>query len=257
MVISVVDCGDRPRIRSEGHRTWGRTSYLAARVPRRLCRCDSFPRQTLPASFSPVRASTCTALPRLRRCSSRHWSIAPRSCATSASSTSTRRDPGHTWRPRWRATSGIAHCSSGRTPGPPSTKGAPTTSRSSCPTCRASSRAGALPLDVVFVNATPPDAHGFCSLGTSVEAMHAAIRAAKTVVVQLNRSMPRTLGDSFIHVDDIDLGGRGRRPAVRARQPGHRRPRGADRRARGRPRAGSGDAAAGDRRDPGSDGAWP
>ncbi|MFL5751005.1 MAG: 4-hydroxybutyrate CoA-transferase, partial [Chloroflexota bacterium] len=45
---------------------------------------------------------------------------------------------------------------------------------------------GALPLDVVFVNATPPDAHGFCSLGTSVEAMHAAIRAAKTVVVQLN-----------------------------------------------------------------------
>ena len=74
---------------------------------------------------------------------------------------------------------------------------------------------GALPLDAVFVNATPPDAHGFCSLGTSVEAMHAAIRAAKTVVVQLNRSMPRTLGDSFIHVDDIDLGGRGRRPAVR------------------------------------------
>jgi acyl-CoA hydrolase len=63
----------------------------------------------------------------------------------------------------------------------------------------------ALPLDVVLVNATPPDAHGFCSLGTSVEAMHAAIRVAKTVVVQLNRSMPRTLGESFIHVDDIDL----------------------------------------------------
>ncbi len=54
---------------------------------------------------------------------------------------------------------------------------------------------GALPLDVVFVNATPPDAHGFCSLGTSVEAMHAAIRAARTVVVQLNRAMPRTLGE--------------------------------------------------------------
>ena len=39
---------------------------------------------------------------------------------------------------------------------------------------------GALPLDAVFVNATPPDKHGFCSLGTSVEAMHAAIRAART-----------------------------------------------------------------------------
>ena len=64
---------------------------------------------------------------------------------------------------------------------------------------------GALPLDAVLVNATPPDSHGFCSLGTSVEAMHAAIRAAKTVIVQLNRSMPRTLGESFIHVDDIDL----------------------------------------------------
>jgi 4-hydroxybutyrate CoA-transferase len=64
---------------------------------------------------------------------------------------------------------------------------------------------GLLPLDAVFVNATPPDEHGFCSLGTSVEAMHAAIRAAKTVIVQLNKAMPRTLGDSFIHVDQIDL----------------------------------------------------
>jgi 4-hydroxybutyrate CoA-transferase len=63
----------------------------------------------------------------------------------------------------------------------------------------------ALPLDAVFVNATPPDRHGFCSLGTSVEAMHAAIRAATTVIVQFNRSMPRTLGDSFVHVSDIDL----------------------------------------------------
>src|SRR5580765_2968396 len=64
---------------------------------------------------------------------------------------------------------------------------------------------GALPLDAVLVNATPPDAHGFCSLGVSVAAMHAAIRAASTVIVQLNRAMPRTLGESFIHVDDVDL----------------------------------------------------
>ena len=63
---------------------------------------------------------------------------------------------------------------------------------------------GRLPLDAVFVNATPPDAHGFCSLGTSVEAMHAAIRAARTVIVQFNAAMPRTLGDSFIHVSQID-----------------------------------------------------
>ena len=64
---------------------------------------------------------------------------------------------------------------------------------------------GALPLDAVLVNATEPDSHGFCSLGTSVEAIHAAIRTARTVIVQFNRSMPRTLGESFIHVDDIDL----------------------------------------------------
>ncbi len=66
-------------------------------------------------------------------------------------------------------------------------------------------QSGMLPLDYAFVNVTPPDVHGFCSLGTSVEAMHAAIRAARTVIVQFNRSVPKTLGDSFIHVDDIDL----------------------------------------------------
>ncbi|MDP9483530.1 MAG: 4-hydroxybutyrate CoA-transferase, partial [Chloroflexota bacterium] len=77
----------------------------------------------------------------------------------------------------------------------------------------------ALPLDAVFVNATPPDDHGFCSLGTSVEAMHAAIRAARTVIVQFNRAMPRTLGDSFIHVNDIDL-------AVEVDQPPYPHPAG-------------------------------
>ena len=66
-------------------------------------------------------------------------------------------------------------------------------------------RSGTFPLDAVFVNATPPDAHGFCSLGVSVEAMHAAVDAAKTVIVQLNAAMPRTLGESFIHVSQIDL----------------------------------------------------
>ena len=66
-------------------------------------------------------------------------------------------------------------------------------------------RAGVLPLDAVFANVTPPDRHGYCSLGTSVEAMHAAIETATTVIAQLNASMPRTLGESFIHVSEIDL----------------------------------------------------
>ena len=64
---------------------------------------------------------------------------------------------------------------------------------------------GALPLDAVFINVSPPDAHGFCSLGVSVEAMHAAIHSAKSVIAQLNPSMPRTLGESFVHVSQIDL----------------------------------------------------
>ena len=64
---------------------------------------------------------------------------------------------------------------------------------------------GLLPLDAVLINVSPPDGHGYCSLGTSVEATYAAVAAARTVIAQLNRSMPRTLGESFVHVDDIDL----------------------------------------------------
>ena len=73
---------------------------------------------------------------------------------------------------------------------------------------------GLQPLDAALLNVSPPDAHGYCSLGTSVDAVHAAIHAAKTVIAQLNRSMPRTLGDSFVHVSQIDL-------AVEVDQPPH------------------------------------
>jgi acyl-CoA hydrolase len=62
-----------------------------------------------------------------------------------------------------------------------------------------------IPLDAVLINVSRPDAHGFCSLGTSVDATLAAIQAAPLVVAQLNAGVPRTLGDSFVHVDQIDL----------------------------------------------------
>lgn len=65
---------------------------------------------------------------------------------------------------------------------------------------------GTLPLDVALLNVTRPDAHGFCSLGTSVDAALAASRTARVVIAQLNASMPRTLGDTFIHVSQIQLG---------------------------------------------------
>jgi acyl-CoA hydrolase len=76
---------------------------------------------------------------------------------------------------------------------------------------------GILPLDAVFINVSPPDEHGFCSLGTSIDATLAAVRSAKTVIAQVNPSMPRTLGDSFVHVDQIDL-------AVEVDQPPHEHP---------------------------------
>jgi acyl-CoA hydrolase len=65
---------------------------------------------------------------------------------------------------------------------------------------------GIQPLDAVLINVSPPDAHGYCSLGTSVDAVLSAIQAADTVIAQINSRMPRTLGDSFVHVDQIDLG---------------------------------------------------
>jgi 4-hydroxybutyrate CoA-transferase len=64
---------------------------------------------------------------------------------------------------------------------------------------------GVLPLDAVLINVTRPDANGFCSLGTSVDASLSAIQAAGTVIAQLNVAVPRTLGDSFVHVSQIDL----------------------------------------------------
>jgi 4-hydroxybutyrate CoA-transferase len=63
---------------------------------------------------------------------------------------------------------------------------------------------GALPLDVAFIQVSPPDAHGYCSLGTSVDVAKAATESARTVIAQVNARVPRTLGDSFIHLDQID-----------------------------------------------------
>jgi acyl-CoA hydrolase len=63
---------------------------------------------------------------------------------------------------------------------------------------------GALPLDVAFIHVSPPDAHGYCSLGTSVDTAKAATESARLVIAQVNPRMPRTLGDSFVHTSQID-----------------------------------------------------
>ncbi|MDX1532285.1 MAG: hypothetical protein R3362_12215, partial [Rhodothermales bacterium] len=65
---------------------------------------------------------------------------------------------------------------------------------------------GILPLDVAMVQVSPPDAHGFCTLGVSVDATQAAVQSAQHVIAEINPNMPRTHGDGFLPVDAIDFG---------------------------------------------------
>lgn len=60
--------------------------------------------------------------------------------------------------------------------------------------------AGILPIDVALVHVSPPDAHGYCSLGVSVDVARSAVVHARTVIAQVNPHMPRTHGDGHVHV---------------------------------------------------------
>jgi acetyl-CoA hydrolase len=64
-------------------------------------------------------------------------------------------------------------------------------------------RSGAVPLDVALIHVSPPDAHGYCSYGVEVGVSKAAAETAHLVIAEVNPQMPRTLGDSFIHVGRI------------------------------------------------------
>ncbi len=61
-----------------------------------------------------------------------------------------------------------------------------------------------IPLDAALVILSPPDEHGFCSFGIEVGVTKPAALSAKVIIAEINRRMPRTLGDSFIHVSKID-----------------------------------------------------
>ncbi len=65
-------------------------------------------------------------------------------------------------------------------------------------------RKGVLPLDVALVHVSPPDRHGYCSLGVSVDVTAAAVQSAKTVIAQVNPRMPRTLGDGLVPLSRFD-----------------------------------------------------
>jgi acyl-CoA hydrolase/RimJ/RimL family protein N-acetyltransferase len=59
-------------------------------------------------------------------------------------------------------------------------------------------------IDIALVQVSPPDRHGFCSFGVSVDVVKAAVESADYVVAEVNPQMPRTLGDSFVHVSQLD-----------------------------------------------------
>jgi 4-hydroxybutyrate CoA-transferase len=63
---------------------------------------------------------------------------------------------------------------------------------------------GAMPLDVALLELSPPDSHGFCSFGVGVDTSLTAAKCAKYVIAQINDQMPRTFGDSFIQVGELD-----------------------------------------------------
>jgi acyl-CoA hydrolase len=60
------------------------------------------------------------------------------------------------------------------------------------------------PLDVVLISVSPPDKHGNCTLGTSVDVARAAVDSAAVVIAQVNKQMPRVLGDGIVHMTELD-----------------------------------------------------
>ncbi|MBU5425421.1 acetyl-CoA hydrolase/transferase family protein [Tissierella pigra] len=65
-------------------------------------------------------------------------------------------------------------------------------------------RDGSLPVDVALISVSKPDENGYCSLGTSVDYTKEAAKSAKITIAQINEEMPRTMGDSNIHVSELD-----------------------------------------------------
>jgi len=79
-------------------------------------------------------------------------------------------------------------------------------------------------LDVALIQVSPPDEHGFCSFGVAVECTKAATNVAKVVIAQVNPRMPRTLGDSFIHISQIDYCVEADTPLLELPRPGSYEP---------------------------------
>ncbi len=78
---------------------------------------------------------------------------------------------------------------------------------------------GAMPIDVALLQLSLPDSHGFCSFGVGVDTSLTAAKCAHHVVAQINDQMPRTYGDSFIHVSELDAVVDSSRPLCAMKRP--------------------------------------
>jgi acyl-CoA hydrolase len=65
-------------------------------------------------------------------------------------------------------------------------------------------KSGNMPVDVALIQVSPPDSHGFCSLGTSVDIARSVVDTAKYIIALVNPNMPRTHGDGFVHIHKIN-----------------------------------------------------
>ena len=127
------------------------------------------------------------------------------------------------WPPMPRRNSSIISAttpfSSATTPGRPSTREWPTTRPIFLSQVPDLFHRGLDRIDVALIQTSPPDEHGYMSLGVSVDIVKAAVEMARCVIAQVNDEMPRVHGDAFIHIEDVDYHRSLRRaaPGIRAR----------------------------------------
>jgi acyl-CoA hydrolase len=78
---------------------------------------------------------------------------------------------------------------------------------------------GVMPIDVALIEVSPPDSHGYCSFGVGIDTTLTAAKCAHYVVAQVNDQMPRTYGDAFLHVSEIDAVVESSRPLCALKKP--------------------------------------
>lgn len=76
-----------------------------------------------------------------------------------------------------------------------------------------------IPVDVALIQVSPPDKHGYCSLGVSIDVSRAAVQMARIIIAQINPRMPRSHGDGLIHINRIDAAVESDEPLLEVQPP--------------------------------------